>query len=236
MKKLMIAAAVAGIASGAFAQNSCSPTPGVLVYDVSMTVETTKGVVAKAGSGSICTPGGSSGGTGCTVLRTKDKTKFAGWIYDCTDTCDLVAQGSVLMWDSKRKYAFTSAAFATDFINVMGTNKKDAEWSWEFTGTVDYSANGFGTQDYTLRGSGYGKFNGKYYTSFSGKFGGYVTPSFDLSNKSCCDPSGIWLCSDLTTLDNSVNTVAFGTWSVKYNGSASKLYQKEGTLKTPNYL
>ena len=238
MKKLMIAAAVAAISVGAFAQSSsCTPTPGVLVYELSMTVKTTKGVVAKAvAGGNICTPGGgSSGQTSCTVLRVKDTTKFAGWIYDCTDNCDLIATGTVVAWDSKRKVQLTGAALSTTFINVMGTNKKDAEWAWTFSGTADYSANGFGTQAYALTGAGYGKFDGKKYTSFSGNFAGTTGASFDLTSKTCCDPSQIWKCDALTTLVDE-DTVAFGTWAVKYNASASKKYKNDGTLKVPVYV
>jgi len=237
MKKLMIAAAVAAIGAGAFAQNNCAPTPGVLVYQISMTVKTTKGVVSKsAGGGNVCTPGGGQGqAPACIILRTKDTTKFSGWIYDCTDGCNLVETGTAVVWDSKRKAQLTGAAFTTTFLNVMGTKKKDAEWAWTFAGTADYSAYGFATQAYALTGAGYGKFDGKKYTSFSGEFAGTTGASFDLASKTCCDPSQIWKCDALTALVDS-DTVAFGTWAVKYNASASKKYKNDGTLKVPDYV
>lgn len=236
MKKLMIAVAVAAIGAGAFADN-CTPTPGVLVYQLSMTVKTTKGVIAKAGSaGNVCTPGGGQGqAAACTILRAKDTTKFSGWIYDCQDVCNLIEAGTVVAWDSKRKVQLNNAAFTTTFLNVMGTKKKDAEWAWTFAGEADYSANGFGTQAYALTGAGYGKFDGKKYTSFSGNFAGTTGASFALNSKTCCDPSQVWKCDALTALVDS-DTVAFGTWAVKYNASASKKYKNDGTLKVPNYV
>ena len=238
MKKLMIAAAVAAIGVGAYADN-CTPTPKTLVYDVSMTVKTTKGIQGSASSGgSICTPGGgAAGGGGCTILRTKDSTKFSGWIYDCVEACNTIETGTTVVWDSKRKVQLNDAAFTTTFLNVMGKTKKEAEWAWTFAGTADYSARGFGTQAYALTGAGYGKFNGKYYTSFSGNFAGTTGASFDLSksNTKCCDPSQIWKCDALTTLADS-DTVAFGTWAIKYNASASKKYNKNGYLKVPDYV
>ena len=235
MRKLMIAAAIAAIGAGVYADN-CAPTPGTLVYDLSMTVKTTKGVKASGAVGNVCTPGGSDGVTpSCTVLRTKDTTKFAGYIYDCVEACDTVANGTVVAWDSKRKVQLTGAAFTTTFINVMGTSKKEAEWAWTFAGTADYSANGFGTQAYELTGAGYGKFNGSYYTSFSGNFAGTTSASYDLSSKVCCDPSQIWKCDALADLVDS-DTVAFGSWSVKYNAKASKKFNSNGYLKVPNYV
>ena len=117
MRKLMIAAAIAAIGAGVYADN-CAPTPGTLVYDLSMTVKTTKGVKASGGAGNVCTPGGGSSGVSCIILRTKDTTKFAGYIYECVEACDTVANGTVVAWDSKRKVQLTGAAFSTTFINV----------------------------------------------------------------------------------------------------------------------
>lgn len=236
MKRIMIAAAIAAIGAGAYADN-CAPTPKTLVYDVSMTVKTTKGVKASAGGGSVCTPDAGGAAGGCTVLRAKDTTKFAGWIYDCVEACNTVETGTTVVWDSKRKVQLNDAAFTTTFLNVMGTKKKDAEWAWTFAGTASYADRGFGEQAYALTGAGYGKFNGRYYTSFSGNFAGTTGASFDLSksNTTCCDPSQVWKCDALTALVDS-DTVAFGSWSIKYNASASKKYNKNGYLKVPNYV
>lgn len=236
MKKLMIVAALAASAV-AFADN-CAPAQVTLVYGVKMTVKTTKGVIGTAAPVSICTPGGgSSGSGGCTVLRAKDSTKFEGWIYDCVAVCNTIETGTATVWDSKRKVQLADAAFATTFLNVMGTKQKDAEWAWVFTGTADYASRGFGQQAFTLTGAGYGKFNGTYFTTFSGNFAGTATASYDLSKKNttCCDPSQVWKCDALSALVDS-DTVAFGTWTIKYNSSATKKYNKNGYLKVPSYV
>lgn len=239
MKKLMFAA-VAALSMGAFAENTCTPvdpvvTEPTLVYSVKMNVKTTKGVAATKSydAGSICAP---DPVTSTTVIRTKDTTKFAGWIYDCTATCDTVANGSVVLWDSKRKAQIKDAAITTTFINVMGKKQNQAEWAWTLEGTAEYDSTR--TQAYALTGAGIGKFSTKkgYYTSFSGNFAGTAAASYDLSKKnSVCDPSQIWKCEDLATLTDS-DTVAYGTWTVKYSSSASKKFAKNGYLKVPKYV
>ena len=236
MKKLMIVAALA--ASTVAIADDCAPVTvtQTLVYQVKMNVKTTKGLSkAYKGTASVCNPGETSEGSS-TVIRAKDTTKFQGWIYDCTATCDTIKNGTVVMWDTKRKAQLNDAAFETAFLNVMGKNQKDAEWAWAFTGAADYGEER--VQTYTLTGAGYGKFDTKkgYYKSFSGNFAGTATASYDLSKKvASCDPSQIWLCEALSELTDS-DTVAFGTWTAKYNSSASKKFAKNGYLKVPNYV
>ena len=50
-----------------------------------------------------------------------------------------------------------------------------------------------------------------------------------------CDPSQVWLCTDLTTLVDA-DTVYYGTWSAKYNASASKKYARNAYLNVPAYV
>ena len=234
MKKLMIALAAAGLVGGAFAGN-CTPdapsNPDALVYQFKATVKTTKGTPAKfSASGSTCTPGSSAEG----VIRLPDSTKFQGWIYDCDPSCNLLETGKAVVWDSKRKAQLTDAAFTTTFLNVMGKKQTDAEWAWTFAGAAAYSADI--SQTYALTGSGLGKYSKKgYYTSFSGNFAGTAAASYHLAKNAACDPSRIWKCDDLATLADS-DTVAYGSWSVKYSSSASKKYTKNGYLKLPNYV
>ena len=242
MKKLMIAAAAAAMVSGVYAGN-CSPdTPeakeGALVYSFKMNVKTTKGVAGSTtkDTSTQCAPGSS---TSCSVVREKDTTVIQGYIYDCALTCDTISTGTVVAWDSKRKVNLDSPAFSTTFINVMGKKQTVAEWAWTFAGKAKYDENR--SQTYALTGAGYGAYDKKNerYTSFSGNFAGTATASYDLktnvSKVSCaCDPSQIWKCSDLDALDDA-DTVAFGTWTAKYDASASKKYFNNGTLKTPQY-
>ena len=237
MKKLMIAAlAVAGLA--AFADN-CAPEVKEypLVYQFKASVKTTKGVAGSVTTpGSICTPG-DEGTTNTTVLRAKDTTTWAGWIYECTAACDTIKSGSFVAWDSKRKAPITDAKLEWNILNIL-KGQSVAEAEWNLTGTPDYGE-GRNAQDIDVVGAGFGTYSVKkgYYTGFSGYFAGKMGPSYDLSKKTkSCDPSQVWECDDLT-LDGLKNndTIAYGTWSIKYNASASKKFEK-GILTVPSYV
>ena len=247
MKKLMFVAALATTFAAVADDTPCTPDPvdpvaQALVYSFKASVKTTKGL-AYTGTymegQTVCTPGDEK--TYKTIIRTKDSTKFQGWIYDCTTTCNTIGSGSVVVWDSKRKAPLTGAAFTTTFLNVMGKKQAEAEWAWTFTGAATYDDTR--VQSYELTGAGLGKFSAKkgYYTSFSGNFAGTASASYDLSKNAAnihiCDPSQISKCDALTTLVDE-ETVAYGTWSAKYDASASKKYVKNGTdgLKAPTYV
>ena len=246
MKKLMIAAAAAAMVSGVYAGNcepekEADPVGAATVYSVKMTVKTTKdvaGATTTVDKGSQCEPGSSS--TSCSVIREKDSTVFQGYIYECVDDCGVISTGSQVFWDSKRKVQLDDGAITTTFINVMGKKQTLGEWAWTFTGKAAYDESR--KQEYTLTGAGYGAFSTKNarFTSFSGNFAGYATPSYDLkTNKSkvtcACDPSQIWKCDALSALVAS-DTVAFGTWTAKYDASASKKLYNKGVLTVPSYV
>ena len=237
MKKLMIAAAAAAMVGGAYAA-PCAPdapnTDCASVYSFKLNVKTTKGVTLKTvDSGSQCLPGS----TGCAVIREKDSTVIQGYIYDCSCGCDVISSGSVVAWDSKRKAPVDGPAFTKTLLNVIGKKQNVAEWAWTFAGTAEYDANR--SQAYDLTGAGYGTFSKGLYRSFSGNFAGTAKASYDLKTKAesttcACDPSQVWDCTDLTTLVDA-DTVAFGTWTAKYDASASKKYLANGFLNVPSY-
>ena len=236
MKKLMIAAlAVAGLA--AFADD-CAPEVKEypLVYQLKASVKTTKGVTSSVTTpGSVCTPG-DEGTTSSTVLRAKDTTTWGGWIYTCTATCDTIATGSVVAWDSKRKAEITTPVFKWNVLNIL-KGQSVAEAEWDFTGKVEYDDTR--AQEIDVTGAGFGTYSVKkgYYTGFSGYFAGTMDASYDLSSKAKnCDPSQIWQCPDLAPGDlKDASTIAYGTWSIKYNASASKKLEK-GILTVPSYV
>lgn len=247
MKKLMIAAATAAMIGGAYAAD-CTP-PDVeqpelecaSVYAVKMTVKTTKGVMgsvtAPGVDGSLCLPGEPGEVSQC-IYRASDSTKFEGWIYDCACECGTISSGSVVMWDSKRKAQLNAAAFEETILNVMGKKADNAEYAWGFTGTAAYDE-GI-EQGYTLTGAGLGKFDTKAgrFKSFSGNFAGTAAASYYLnSKKNICEPSTVWTCDTLgADCGEALDTVAYGTWTISYNASASKRYLKDGFLKVPAYV
>ena len=243
MKKLMLAAFAVATA-GVFAANCTpdDPVPQTLVYKYKATVKTPKGIAkyTPATPGSVCNPGQGGTEAATNVIRAKDKTKFAGWIYDCEATCDTVANGSVVAWDSKRKSQLNDAAIASDFIHVIGKKQSDAEWSFKLTGTAVYT---MGEAAYDLQHAGFGKYSAKkgYYTSFSGNFAGTVdkvtyVPKFKAATADDCVPAGYWLCADLTAVATDDAAVAYGCWSAKVSKSASKKFAKNGYLKAPKYV
>ena len=241
MKKLMIAAlAVASIT--AFADNTCAPddpvvTEPTLVYSFKANVKTTKGLSGTTSwdAGSVCAPDPQ---TQSTVIRVPDTTALAGWIYDCTATCETIGTGSIVVWDTKRKAQLNDAAMEKILLQVIGKKQADAEFAFKLTGTFAYDA----TRQQALTEvifAALGKYSVAkgFYTSFSGNFAGTAAASYDLTTKKnvICDPSQVWLCTDLTTLVDQ-DTVYYGTWSAKYNASASKKYARNGYLNVPAYV
>ena len=238
MKKLMIAAAIAAMGAGAFA-DECAPEEIKVarIYQVQFNVYTTKGVAQTTSikAASQCAPGE----TGCVVRRGKDKTMFRGYIYVCENLCDLAGY-SVAMADVKRKAFFgdpaegcDGASFEWTLLNFgLGSDLSDVEVAWTFDGTVNYDATR--EQTYALTGAGYGKLR-KGATVFadnlSGYFAGTATPSFDLKTPaigedSCvCEPSSALTCDTFGDLEfEQLDTVAFGSWKMKFNANASEGY------------
>lgn len=252
MKKLMIASLGLAVAGSVWAgtgncgpKDDAEPENCAAVYAFKANVKTTKGLVRGAGKGSLC-----GKGDGCDVIRVKDTTKWVGWIYDCC-RCDVVKDGDVVLWDSKRKGQIEDATITTLFLNVIGKKQSDAEWAFTLGGDVNNLDNEDDKLNQKINSAtfaGFGKYSEKkgYYTSFSGNFAGYMAPSFDLaaakkaeSTENCaCDPSKVWDCQDLDELVDGDDTVAYGTWTVKYNASASRAYEKKGVngLKVPDYV
>lgn len=235
MKKMLAFASALVIASGAMAQ--CSPTVTTTygqVYKLTMSLKTTKGYLATGTTGNVCAPG-----TSCTIYREKDSISVCGWIYDCTRSCDLIATGTTVAWETKRKTQILNPTFTWAFVNVMGRKQTYAEGAWTFAGDLEYDTSR--KQTLALTGAGIGSYSEKngYFTSLSGNVAGTMTASYDLKTKkseSCtCDPSQIWKCADLATLVDS-DTVAYGTWSMKYNSAASKKYGANGSLTVPSYV
>ena len=236
MKKLMIAAlAVAAVSAYA---NDCAPAEIVpvtptLVYQFKASVKTTKGVTGTTtvNTGTACAPGSE---TYSTVLRAKDTTAWAGWIYDCDATCDTIKNGTFLAWDSKRKGPIVGAALEWELLQILKGGSV-AEAKWDLTGTVAYDETR--TQEIKVTGAGFGTYAAKkgYYTSFSGYFAGTMGASYDLTKKTTCEPSQVVECTDLTALVDK-DTIAYGTWSIKYNASASKKFGKNGALTIPAYV
>ena len=246
MKKLMIAAAVAAIAGGAFA-SACEPECPIVkevarVYQVQFNIYTTSGhVLAQSGIGATqCAPGEDA----CIVMRGKDKTVFRGYVYVCENLCELTDYASAFA-DVRRRALLEDSAFEWDFCNVIGKNSTDAECAWTFAGTVVYDEER--AQEYDLRGAGYGKYvhsTEGFFDNLGGYFAGTASASYDLktkltvANAECiCQPSQVLKCSavDGVSFEDS-DTVAFGAWKMKFNANVTEQYMKKGELVFPELL
>ena len=238
MKKLMIAAAVAAIAGGAFA-SACEPECPIVkdvarVYQVQFNIYTTSGhVLAQSGIGATqCAPGEDA----CIVMRGKDKTVFRGYVYVCENLCELSDYAAAFA-DVRRRALVDDAEFEWTFCNVMGKNSTDAECAWEFKGTVTYDEER--AQAYALTGAGYGKYvhsTEGFFDNLGGYFAGTASASYDLktkltlANAECiCKPSQVLKCTavDGISFEDS-DTVAFGAWKMKFNANVTKEYMKKG--------
>lgn len=256
MKKLMVFALALASVGAAYA--GCSPTPvttnAAVVYNVKFNGKTTvgKSSAIKGTSGSACTPG--SSGTNACVRIPNAAISIEGFLVSCGVTCDtsLTTDGATgTFWMTKPyKVGVDSAELKTLNLNVIGASKKDAEVYGTFKGTLtDIEGQTIGATDDqgAWQFAGFGKFGtvtvdsankvkANIYTSLCGNFVGEMTKSYYVNKGSCC-ATIVWACSDLATAIEDKDTVAFGTWSIKYNSSASKKYAKDGTTpKTPSWL
>ncbi len=258
MKKMMIAAAAAAMIVGAQAATtpcirSGGSTPAVWaadVYQLKMSLKTTTGVastLSTAAAGSLCnrTPGSSS----TNIYRKATSLSVSGWIYACTNICTTIKTGTVVAWDTKYKTQFSAPTIAwqEDFPHVMGAKNADAEAYFKFTGTVvptkyEYNASAyFNISELWCAGQGKYDIKNARYTQLAGNCAGKGTAPYDVSRTAkACDPSKILLCTavvDATTVPTTASATAiYGTWSIRYNKSASTTYFDKGTLSVPSYV
>ena len=219
MKKLMIAAAVAAMGTGAFAE--CFPGEEVdvaRVYQVQMNVYTTKGVFLGNGGTTTCAPG-----EDCLVKRGRDKTVIRGYVYVCGEDVCSFSDYTPVFADYRRKAAFADGVeFEWTILNVMGSKDTDVECAWTFGGEVAYDDER--AQTYTLTGAGYGQYAG-IFNNLSGYFAGTVTAPYDLrpqaANECLCTPSQVINCESEMAELTDADSVAFGAWKMKYNAAAS---------------
>lgn len=246
MKKLIAFAALAALTGSVYA--ACGETTPVAkaaqVYTVKFNGKTTKGLRAKDGPASACGEAGAAGG----IYRAPDKITIDGWMAFCDPTTCASLRGGTsdaaayAFWATKPiKANIDGAALDFDggeFPHRIGKAGKDAEAYGTFKGSLDMG--GGSTWDLqTLYFAGLGKFNCKNgtWTSITGNFAGSPAASWYISNSECAQ-SSVWDCTtcSLVLVDGTPNTVAFGTWCVKYNAAASKkIITKNIYPTTPSY-
>ncbi len=234
MKKLMLVAAVAAIAGGAFA--ACEEdTACVYAYKMTLTGKSTV-PLAKKGNASKCVDAacfrkvGSYKVTGYVFGTTTDNTNPDECIEGCA--CNDFSAIKSVLWNTGTKTLLTDALEIKQ-LDLIGADAKSAE----IVATLG---------DLTL--AGFGKYNTKTLklTSASGNFAGQVaapkcstcTYNADTCDDTCeeTDSAVFAVCTlEATTAET---TAAYGKWSLKTNAAAvkklTKNYSEEGTVLIPS--
>lgn len=172
------------------------------------------------------------------------KIKIVTWGDECDSTAGFV------MWNETQGIQYAAdTRFAWEFLTRIGKTGADVEGLWISELECDS-----GVSAGYLYGGGMGKVKGSGQLNISGNFAGYMYAGqivkVTKKDVKCtyCDVSGG---VEVTTLDAvgwgvcgceepDERTVAHGTWTMKYNGSASKKYDETGDIaasyKFPKYI
>ena len=212
MKKLMMLAASMTIVGGAYSADcglgtsSNAPCSAALVYDVKISVKTTAG---KSYSGECYD----------SCYRAKSSRSYKGYLYACGCTCDDLLAAEFYLVDKKNDDVF-EGAIEWNILSRIGKKNLDAEGLFE----ADL-ADAFTSREFIIAAAGFGAFDKKtgQLKSMSGNVVGTLTAPecvvpCDIGEPAVAFPACDW------QEDSDVETVAFGTWSIKYNKKLSQRY------------
>lgn len=238
MKKLMIVAAataLVGVASAFDCQLVTPNTPSVqtaAVHAWKFKGKTTEGVkVGKTiagSSGSDCVIGTPSTTDTC-YIRVPASLAIQGYTYICDNCCDAFKAGTAgytaaEFYATKPHKSGLTSTITFDVAHIIGKTAK--QYEAEGDATFVTTAQGISEQ-YALRFAGLGSYDLKKGTptSISGNFAGKVTSPYYVDSRThVCAPADYWTCAPIFAGDPTAASVAYGTWSVKYNSSASKKF------------
>lgn len=259
MKKLMIAAAMAALVGGAYAD--CADVPGPIpgptiypaaVYQWKFSGKTGIGVVIKGTKDTTiaggCADDSTIPGRAAEVIRVPGTLNIVAYTYICDDECwnfgTYLVNPTAAQFQLKKPYKslvynqnFVTAINAAEVIGKSAT-QYELEGDAKFA-TVDGDVGPTYTYELTFAGFGsYAKKNGRI-SSVCGNFAGLQTPpryNGTVAGLAKCPPADYWLCETLNILPTYANdamhaSVAYGTWSIKYNSAASKKLAKDKTYR-----
>lgn len=246
MKKLIFAAALATAATGAMAscadgpQPGPTPTPDAAVYAWQFKGKTGTGVVIKGTKdqtvSSTCSDS-TIPGVGPEVIRVPGSLAIQAYTYICEDECLTFQQN--LQNPTKQQY-FATKPFKSaidpykniqfikgvDVAHIIGKNHNQ----YELAGDAEFAFSGVDPQEtFAVKFAGFGSYDSKNgrVSSVSGNFAGTQTPprypGKVAGMTESCPPADYWTCAPYVYAGApSDPSVAYGTWSLKYNASASK--------------
>jgi len=248
MKKLMIAAAAAAMIGGVEA--ATVPANGEQVYDMTITLKTTKGVRAnlKAKSNTCIDFDHAA------YVRKQTTVKIGGKIWGCG--CEEIADGDLIFtdwytkgarfWNVTGKYTYDSDETKMEWyvLDRIDTTAKKLEAGWNlYLALLDDEETS--VLEYTLQGAGFGTAsdydeiqepnNRTYIPSVSGYCVGtryYTCATDDTELGTICNPYEevtpisleYWKLCDCT--DGDADTIAYGSWSLKFNSTQAKKFAK----------
>jgi hypothetical protein len=209
MKKLVVMAAALVAAASSYAQ--CAPGPDPVdvdcaqVYNVSMSLKTT---AAKSGAidiGDECSPGSTS-----VCYRVISSKSYKGYYWNCSCECDAFDSNVLELFDKKSdEMVVESESISWTILGRIGKKNTDIEAYGNINGDI-----------YLM---GFGKWDSKKgrVSSISGNVQAVLGAPLCIV---ACAPGGIALPYDLCIPDTQilVDTIAYGSFSIKYNSSASK--------------
>jgi len=208
MKKLMMFAAAMTIVGGAYA-STCDDTCS-LVYDFKASLKTTVPKDASTDCASVC-------------YRKCGSVSLKGYFYLCgTCTCEDFAQMLFVAVDKKTKDFVVGSdeegiAPTWTILNQIGKKDSNLEALWGVEGNDGWTWQAAGCGTYDLKNDRV--------KSISGSLVGQKDPPACTTVSDCTDVStsarAYALCS--SDADETLPTVVYGSWSMKYNSSLSKV-------------
>jgi len=234
----MIAAAAAAISAGVSAA-----TLDAQVYDVTLTAKTTACKEIKY-TKTIATLEGEhwEDVKGDTIsVRKQATTKIAGVIWGCE--CETFADpawrlynngktvGGYVFWNvtGKEMFRIAKTSFAWAVFNRIDKGEKvEGAWALSKDPTLGFLGAGFGSvKGLDCRAT---------LTSMSGSFAGFILAGDNAGGCAFCGATDCDAWQVCPCIANGANvyplgyTVAYGTWKIKYNKSASKKLRKTGRI------
>ena len=197
----------------------------------------------KGTAGGSCTDGqGGSVIVDCEVVRVPGSLAIVAYSYLCDAECSAFepASQNMLVTPTKAQFYATKPLKSLvvpyrgkNFIKVIDVahviGKKANQYELAGTAEFDFPADDIG-QKYTLTFAGFGSYDQKNerVTSVSGNFAGLQTPP-KYAKTGCggekCPSADWWNCCPLAYAGAPDDaSVAYGSWSVKYNSSATKKF------------
>ena len=257
MKKLIVAAAACAMVGAAFANCDYTPkaTGTAWVYNWKFTGKTTVGALTGAVDPQINACDWAGGVAAC-VIRVPGSLAIKGYSYNCDPECVIDNKNEFINlanWTIPGEFYMTkpykdllSAEPTIDVANVIGR----AGGKFELAGNWKFTSKGLPNEEFDLDYAGMGTYNAskQRVTSVSGSFCGkaktpYYIPTASVIKAaakegivdSLCLPAIVWDCAVARFIDDDTS-VAYGTWSVKYNADASAKYYERGTrVKLPSW-